>query len=248
MLAQYNPTGSQSTATPLPPSNTASNVTASGLGEVGLESWLNTDIFPVGRITTSPNIDLSQYLTFTVSSDAGKSVTFQSLLYDKQSYTGAGPTHASIRSSLDAFAADVETLMVNPAGFESLVFDLSKLPPASGPVTFRIYFYGAPSFTDWADLVSTGRGGNGLRLNGAVNTVNTEPLTIQVGDPAFGFANGHFGFNLTGPQSQPVVIEFSTNLQTWTPIQTNLLGAGALFFSDPQSGFSAARFYRGRLQ
>ena len=125
---------------------------------------------------------------------------------------------------------------------------MSSLPVASGPVAFRIYFYGAPSFSDWADLVSTGRGANGLRLNGTVNTVNTEPLMIQVRDAVFGFSGGHFGFNITGSQGQTVVIELSTNLQTWTPMQTNIFGAGPVFFSDPQSGFAGARFYRGRLQ
>jgi len=140
---------------------------------------------------------------------------------------------------------DIETLVVNPMGFESLNFDLSSLSTASGPVAFRIYFYGAPSFSDWADLVSTARGGGGLRLNG---TVNAGPLVIQVGDSVFGFSGGHFGFNITGSQGQTVVVDFSTNLQTWTPMQTNIFGAGAVFFSDPQSGFSGTRFYRGRLQ
>ena len=46
------------------------------------------------------------------------------------------------------------------------------------------------------------------------------PLTIQVGDAAFGFSGGHFGFNITGSQGQTVVTEFSTDLQTWTPVLT----------------------------
>jgi hypothetical protein len=245
LLLQYNPTGPQSTATPIAPSFAAPNISASTLEQVGLEAWMNTDVFPVGRITTSSNIDLTQYLAFTVGIDSGKTINFQSLLYDKQSYAGAGPTHASIRSSLDSFAVDIETLVVNPAGFESLNFDMSTLSAMSGPVSFRIYFYGAPSFSDWADLVSTGLGGSGLRLNGIVNS---GPLAIQVGDAEFGFSGGHFGFNITGSQGQTVVIEFSTNLQAWTPIQTNVFGAGPVLFSDPQSGFSGARFYRGRLQ
>ena len=71
---------------------------------------------------------------------------------------------------------------------------------------------------------------------------------IQVGDGSFGFSGGHFGFNITGPQGQTVVIESSTNLQTWTPLQTNIFNAGPLYFSDPQSGFFGYRMYRGRLQ
>jgi hypothetical protein len=146
---------------------------------------------------------------------------------------------------LDAFGANLAVVSVNPAGFESLNFDLSALPPGSAPVTFRIYFYGAPSLTDWADLVSSAKAGNGLRVNG---TLSSSPTVRILVDNAFGFAGGKFGFNVTGPEGQGVVIESSTDLQHWAPVQTNAFGAGPLFFSDPQSAFSGARFYRARLQ
>jgi hypothetical protein len=228
------------------PSLVAQNVTASSLQEVGLETtWNNTDDLPVGRITTSPSANLAQYLTFTVQS-AGPPITFKSLSYDKQSYLGAGPTHASIRSSLDSFGADIAVVSVNPDGFQSLSFDLSAMSAASSPVTFRIYFYGAPTFTDWADLVSDAKAGNGLRLNG---TLNASPdVKILVGDTAFGFAAGKFGFDVTGPASKGVVIESSTDLQHWSPVQTNTFGTGPLYFNDPQSARSGTRFYRARLQ
>jgi hypothetical protein len=147
---------------------------------------------------------------------------------------------------LDAFGADIVVVNVNPAGLESLNFDLSAMPPASPPVTFRIYFYGAPSFTDWADLVGTAKAGNGLRVHGTLNA--STPIMILVGDAAFGFSGGKFGFNVTGPVGQGVVIESSPDLQSWAPVQTNAFGAGPLFFSDPQSAFSGAHFYRARLQ
>jgi len=247
LLVQYNPTGSHNSGAPVPPSLVAPNVTASSLQEVGLETtWNNTDALPVGRIATSATADLSQYLTFTVQSAAGQPITFTGLSYDKQSYLGAGPTHASIRSSLDSFGTDIVVVNVNPAGFQSLNFDLRAVPVASAPVTFRIYFYGAPTFTDWADLVSSARAGNGLRVNGNVNA--SSPITILVGDAAFGFAGGKFGFNVTGPAGQGVVIESSLDLQHWTPVQTNAFGAAPVYFSDPQSAFSGARFYRARLE
>ena len=43
-----------------------------------------------------------------------------------------------------------------------------------------------------------------------------------------------------------MIVEASTNLVTWLPIWTNTF-AGALNFSDPQSGVSFNRFYRARL-
>jgi hypothetical protein len=56
-----------------------------------------------------------------------------------------------------------------------------------------------------------------------------------------------FGFNVTGPSGSNVVIQASTDLQTWIPLQTNLLGSGPLYFSDPHSPANFRRFYRAQL-
>jgi hypothetical protein len=73
------------------------------------------------------------------------------------------------------------------------------------------------------------------------------PLAISTTNAAFGFTNGVFGFNVTGPSGANVVIQASTDLQTWIPLQTNLLGSGPLYFSDPQSATNVRRFYRAEL-
>jgi hypothetical protein len=44
-----------------------------------------------------------------------------------------------------------------------------------------------------------------------------------------------------------VVIQASTDLQTWIPLQTNLLGSGPLYFSDSQSTNNVQRFYRAQF-
>jgi hypothetical protein len=44
-----------------------------------------------------------------------------------------------------------------------------------------------------------------------------------------------------------VVIQASTDLQTWIPLQTNLLGSGPFYFSDAQSPANPRRFYRAQL-
>ena len=72
------------------------------------------------------------------------------------------------------------------------------------------------------------------------------PLSITTG-AAFGFTNGVFGFNLIGPSGSNVVIQASADLQTWIPLQTNLLGSGPLYFSDSQSTNNVQRFYRAQL-
>jgi hypothetical protein len=43
-----------------------------------------------------------------------------------------------------------------------------------------------------------------------------------------------------------VVIEASRDLRTWTPLQTNTLGAVPLPFSDPLAALFPTRFYRLR--
>jgi hypothetical protein len=56
-----------------------------------------------------------------------------------------------------------------------------------------------------------------------------------------------FGFDVSGPPGSNVIIHASTDLQTWIPLQTNLLGSGPLYFSDSQSTTNRHRFYRVQL-
>lgn len=50
--------------------------------------------------------------------------------------------------------------------------------------------------------------------------------------------------NLT--TSQTVVVEASTNLVDWLPVQTNSMTAGPTYFNDSHSADYPARFYRAR--
>lgn len=179
LVVQYDPTGAQTSGVAVAASVIGAGVTsATSLSQTGFENfWNNTDVLPVGRISSSPSIVLSEYLSFSVV--LGSTFDFTTLLYDKRSYNGAGPTAASVRSSLDAFAADIDVLAVNGGGDQSLSFNLGSMAQTSGQVDFRLYFYGSASDrTDWADLVSTARGGNGLRLNG--DQVVPEPATLAL--------------------------------------------------------------------
>ena len=74
--------------------------------------------------------------------------------------------------------------------------------------------------------------------------ITAAPLAIITTSATFGFTNGAFGFNFIGPSGSNVVIQASTDLQTWIPLQTNLLGSGPLYFSDSQSTTNVQRFYR----
>lgn len=67
-------------------------------------------------------------------------------------------------------------------------------------------------------------------------------FTMLDGQPGFG-TNG-FGFNLTWAAGQSVVVETSSDLLNWVPLQTNVLTAATFFFADPVAPRSPHQFYR----
>jgi uncharacterized repeat protein (TIGR03803 family) len=73
---------------------------------------------------------------------------------------------------------------------------------------------------------------------------------IQTRDGSFGVRTNRFGFNVTGITDQTVVVEACTNLAGphWLPLQTNTLGAGPFYFSDPAWASFTDRFYRVRVE
>ncbi len=166
VVLHYNPTPGQgycSAVNPVTPSSLPSGFSASDLTLVYPESWCNTGIWSVGRITSSPTIVTTEYVTFSLT--VPPSTDFSHLTYHKYSHVGKGPTMAAIRSSLDGFTTDIVTIPVNPVGGQLLNFNLKTLPFVSGTITFRIYFYGASmDRADWADLIGSGFGFEGLKV------------------------------------------------------------------------------------
>jgi hypothetical protein len=109
----------------------------------------------------------------------------------------------------------------------------------SSAITILTEVSGIASPDDPANFFNTG---NGEIIITAVPT----PLVITP-HAAIGFTNGAFGFDVIGPSGSNVVIQASADLQTWIPLQTNLLGSGPLYFSDPQPTTNVQRFYRVQL-
>ena len=87
---------------------------------------------------------------------------------------------------------------------------------------------------------------------GWVDQVSFAPVSVRpiilVNDGSFGIRTNRFGFNVSGPAGQVVVVEGSTNLSTWLPLRTNTLGSGPLYFSDPATSAFPWRFYRARAR
>jgi hypothetical protein len=71
---------------------------------------------------------------------------------------------------------------------------------------------------------------------------NSVPFSISGGSAGVG-ASG-FGFTINGTNNQIVVVEASTNLTNWQPIQTNTLTGTSFNFSDPQWTNYPGRYYR----
>jgi hypothetical protein len=73
------------------------------------------------------------------------------------------------------------------------------------------------------------------------------PLILTVG-PSFGVQTNRFGFIISWATNVPVVVEACTNLANpiWSPLQTNTLTNGSLYFNDPEWTNYPARLYRLR--
>ena len=154
---------------------------------------------------------------------------------------------------------------------QSLTFDGSTVTWTRGgtsPEVWRTTFEYSPDGTAWTSLGAGIRIPGGWQLTGLtlptstsfrargdtvggsadgsswfVETILRQSLAIS--DTLYS-ANGQFEFRAGGPAGQVVVIEASTDLRAWAPLQTNTLGAAPLSFSDPQATLFPTRFYRLR--
>ena len=81
--------------------------------------------------------------------------------------------------------------------------------------------------------------------------VGTTPPFIITTNSNFGFTNGRsqFGFDVLAPGDvgQRLVIQASTNLVNWAPLQTNVLNSFLFHFSDPNASNFTRQFYRAQM-
>jgi uncharacterized delta-60 repeat protein len=75
----------------------------------------------------------------------------------------------------------------------------------------------------------------------------TAPRFVMT-DGKFGVRTNQFGSSISGSAGSTVVTDGSSDLLNWTPIVTNVLYTSPIFFADPSSTNSPAKFYRMRLQ
>jgi len=153
---------------------------------------------------------------------------------------------------------------------EEIVYDGSTIHwqrRGGGPDFWRTTFELSKDGTTWSSLGSGTRIPGGWRSDGLI-----APLGVAV--RARGFVSGEgagewmaesvatgplhirpdtvqrqpFEFTLFGRAGQSAVIEGSTDLRHWIPIQTNVVaGNGLIQFTDPNASQFPHRFYRGRV-
>ena len=81
----------------------------------------------------------------------------------------------------------------------------------------------------------------------ATLSVTGLPFAFVTASGLPGFTNQQFRLLLTGPVGSNVVIQASSNLNAWVPVQTNPLSGGVLNFNDTLATNYPSRFYRALL-
>ena len=156
------------------------------------------------------------------------------------------PSSVAVDAATNVYVADYGNNIIRQVTPAGVVTTLAGIPEVSGTNngTGSGALFNLPS-------------GVAATVVGNVYVADTGNSTIRIGFPAINppvivpgslaFSAGQFGFNLTGPAGQHVVVEASTNLSSWLAIWTNTFGASILPFSDPQSSAESNRFYRAKI-
>jgi hypothetical protein len=120
------------------------------------------------------------------------------------------------------------------------------------PNLSSVYFTGhapTPSLLAFVGSNSTiyylpGTAGWGTNFAGVPTTVWLPQ--VQTSDTSFGLQTNQFGFNIEWASGMTVVVEASRSLVNpiWSPISTNTLTSGSLYFTDPYWSNYPSRFYR----
>jgi sugar lactone lactonase YvrE len=150
------------------------------------------------------------------------------------------PSGVAVDSSGTVYVADTENHTIRKVTAAGVVTTLAGLAKVFGSTDGT---GSAARFGSYSTCCGYAPGPYGVAVDSAGNVyvADTRNNTIRKGyqavvilnsGPGFGLNSGQFGFTLTGPAGQLVVVEASTDLVSWLPVWTNTF-TGALNFSDP---------------
>jgi hypothetical protein len=258
-----------------PTANPATSATPSGFtanwstasGATGYRLDVSTGSTFTSYISGYENLDLGNVTTRSVTGLSANT----SYYYRVQAYNSSGTSAYSGTIAATTLPPPPSTPTANAATSVTSTGFTANWSSASGATGYRLDVSTVSTFasytTGYQDLDvgnATTWSVSGMSVNTvyyyrlrAYNTVGTSgssatsivttlgyPVIVTSGS-GFGSSGGRFGFDLTGPAGQLVVVEASTDLVGWLPLWTNTF-AGTLNFRDPQSGSYSNRFYRAK--
>lgn len=124
---------------PQPSGATFSDFTRNG----GLTNTGRADEFESKNWSTSASLDPNVFVAFTITADAGKVLTLQSLVFDTMK-NGAGLTNAQVSLFLNGSATAYANFTWTPpnAPIQNYVFDFTDLVDTDNVMTATFKFYG----------------------------------------------------------------------------------------------------------
>jgi Family of unknown function (DUF5689)/Secretion system C-terminal sorting domain len=205
ILAQWNFDASTNTATTIPANGTAT-AAAWSIGTMSYPAGVTGASTDKALSTTGFNtaaINTSKYLQFTISPNANYAMVLNSIsFYDQKSATG--PSAWVLRSSLDAYASNLNTSMVPNTTFPDVPnvvefgIDFQNISTA---VTFRLYAYGASSSAGTWRIDDLTLEGSLFDVSNPIINASKPSIsftTILTGSPSVSSSFIAAGFGLTG--------------------------------------------------
>ncbi len=200
------------------------NISVSGIGRgAGVNGTSANDRYN-GSSWDTANLDTTAYFEFTLTPVAGYQIDFTNFIYTAQFSTTNGVTTAALRSSLDNYTANIGTATLT--GTTISLTDTS-FQNVSGPITFRLYAWGA---TNSGATFSV----NSFEFNGIVEAspvpqISAAPSTIS----------GLNYFEGAGPSTSQTIGITAANL---TPASGNVTASATTGFevSTDNTNFSSS--------